>query len=171
MKDRIKFNDAMLAAVMDGTKTQTRRPIEPQPKVTEDELRKLGAWQDGYTLSEQVCAAWRHGFIDVDCPYGEIGDIINVADKDGNIKGKIEITDVWLQQIQEISPSDAIAEGIKAGRYGNEGNWLVGFYIPNSNQPYITAKNAYKELWSSIYGIDSWRNNDWVWVIEFKKAN
>ncbi|CAB5602897.1 Uncharacterised protein [Providencia rettgeri] len=29
MKDRIKFNDAMLAAVMDGKKTQTRRPIEP----------------------------------------------------------------------------------------------------------------------------------------------
>lgn len=25
MKDRIKFNDAMLAAVMDGRKTQTRR--------------------------------------------------------------------------------------------------------------------------------------------------
>ncbi|MEX6370509.1 hypothetical protein AB6F62_21235 [Providencia huaxiensis] len=170
MKDRIKFNDAMLSAVMDGRKTQTRRPIKPQPKVTEDELRKLGAWQEGYTLSEQVCAAWRHGFVDVDCPYGEIGDIINVADKDGNIKGKIEITDVWLQQIQEISPSDAIAEGIKAGRYGNEGNWLVGFYIPNNNQPYITAKNAFKELWSSIYGIGSWRNNDWVWVISFKKV-
>ncbi|MTB33948.1 hypothetical protein GF683_15620 [Providencia alcalifaciens] len=170
MKDRIKFNDAMLAAVMDGRKTQTRKPIEPQPKVTEEELRNLGAWQDGYTLSEQVCAAWRHGFVDVDCPYGEIGDIISAADKDGNIKGKIEITDVWLQQIQEISPSDAIAEGIKAGRYGNEGNWLVGFYIPNINQPYITAKNAFKELWSSIYGISSWRNNEWSWVIELKKV-
>lgn len=34
MKDRIKFNDAMLAAVMDGSKTQTRRRIEPQPRVT-----------------------------------------------------------------------------------------------------------------------------------------
>lgn len=52
MKDRIKFNDAMLAAVMEGRKTQTRRPIKPQPKVTEEELRKLGAWQEGYTLSE-----------------------------------------------------------------------------------------------------------------------
>ncbi|HHR6030744.1 TPA: hypothetical protein ACS70C_002860 [Providencia alcalifaciens] len=157
MKNKIKFNDAMLVSVINGRKTQTRRPIKPQPKVTEDELRKLGAW--------------RHGFIDVDCPYGEIGDVINLADKDGNFKGKIEITDVLLQQIQEISPSDVIAEGISAGRYGNEGNWLVGFYIPNNNQPYITAKNAYKELWSSIYGISSWRNNDWVWVIEFKKAS
>lgn len=30
MKDRIKFNDAMLVAVMDGTKTQTRRPIDKE---------------------------------------------------------------------------------------------------------------------------------------------
>ncbi len=36
MKDRIKFNDVMLKAVINGRKTQTRRPIEPQPKVTED---------------------------------------------------------------------------------------------------------------------------------------
>ncbi|EMH0064653.1 hypothetical protein NRH57_004057 [Providencia rettgeri] len=61
MKGGIKFNDAMLAAVMEGRKTQTRRPIVPQPKVTEDELRKLGAWQDGYTLSQQECEsrAWK----------------------------------------------------------------------------------------------------------------
>ncbi|HHR6143646.1 TPA: hypothetical protein ACS72N_004023 [Providencia alcalifaciens] len=136
MKDRIKFNDAMLAAVMDGRKTQTRRPIEPQPKVTEKELRKLGAWQDGYSLSEQVCAAWRHGFVDVDCPYGEIGDIINISDKDGNIKGKIEITDVWLQQVRDISPNDAIAEGISAGRYGNDGT-LVSWILYSKQQSAI----------------------------------
>lgn len=96
MKGSIKFNDAMLSTVIDGIKTQSRRPIEPQPKVTEEKLRKMNAWQDGYTLSEQVCAAWRHGFVDVDCPYGDSGDIINIADKDGNIKGKIEITNVWV---------------------------------------------------------------------------
>lgn len=148
MKDRIKFNDAMLAAVMDGRKTQTRRPIEPQPKVTEEELRNLGAWQDGYTLSEQVCAAWRHGFVDVDCPYGEIGNIINVADKDGNIKGKIEITDVWLQQVNDISESDAKAEGL-------DGKLSI-------------CISEFALLWNAIYGIDSWMNNQWVWVIEFR---
>ncbi|MGW1369397.1 hypothetical protein [Providencia hangzhouensis] len=150
MKDRIKFNDAMLAAVMDGSKTQTRRQIEPQPKVTEEELRSLGAWQEGYTLSEQVCAAWRHGFVDVDCPYGEIGNIINLADKGGNIKGKIEITDVWLQQINDISESDAKAECFD----GKLNSYTSDFYA----------------VWIGIYGIDSWINNEWVWVIEFKKV-
>ena len=166
MKDRIKFNDVMLAAVMDGRKTQTRRPIDKETLRLFDIASEAGeCFPLGYNADEPFERYHLEFF-----PYGEIGDIINIADKDGNIKGKIEITDVWLQQIQEISPSDAIAEGIKAGRYGNEGNWLVGFYIPNINQPYITAKNAFKELWSSIYGISSWRNNEWSWVIELKKV-
>lgn len=136
MKDRIKFNDVMLAAVMDGRKTQTRRPIDPQPKVTEGELRKLGAWQEGYTLSEQ-------------CPYGEAGDIINIADKDGNIKGKIEITDVWVQQVNDISESDAEAEGFDGKLNAHTFDFAA--------------------VWIAIYGIDSWLNNPWVWVIEFRK--
>ncbi|HHR6503174.1 TPA: ASCH domain-containing protein [Providencia alcalifaciens] len=156
MKDRIKFNDAMLAAVMDGDKRQTRRPIEPQPKVTEEELRKLGAWQEGYTLSEQVCAAWRHGFIDVDCPYGEIGDIIKVADKDGNIKGKIEITDVWLQQIQEISQEDALAEGFEG--YDDD--------VSGGMSPYA----EFSQAWVDIYGKESWSENLWVWCISFRRV-
>lgn len=156
MKDRIKFNDEMLAAVIDGRKTQTRRPIEPQPKVTEEELRNLGAWQDGYTLSEQVCAAWRHGFVDVDCPYGEIGDIINVADKDGNIKGKIEITDVWVQQVQETSQEDALNEGFEG--YDDDVTGGLSFY------------GEFSQAWVDIYGKESWNNNPWVWVIAFKKV-
>ncbi|MGQ7950385.1 ASCH domain-containing protein [Providencia huashanensis] len=157
MKDRIKFNDAMLAAVMDGKKTQTRRPIEPQPKVTEEELRKLGAWQEGYTLSEQVCAAWRHGFVDVDYPYGEIGDIISAADKEGNIKGEIEITDVWLQQVQEISQDDAYAEGFE----GYDDDVTGG----------LSSYGEFSMMYIDIYGKDSWNNNEWVWVIEFRRID
>ncbi len=91
MKDRIKFNDTMLAAVMDGRKTQTRRPIEPQPKVTEDRLRYLSAWQDGYTLSEQVCAAWRHGFVDVDCPTVRLATSSILQTRTVISKGKLKL--------------------------------------------------------------------------------
>ncbi|HGN1021069.1 TPA: ASCH domain-containing protein [Proteus mirabilis] len=164
MKDRIKFNDVMLKAVIDGRKTQTRRPIEPQPKVTEDGLRYLSAWQDGYTLSEQVCAAWRHGFVDVDCPYGEIGDIINIANKDGNIKGKIEITDIWVQQVQEISQDDAHAEGFELT------GWIPTYGDPDSGGETFTPYDKFADAWIGIYGEDSWNNNEWVWVIEFKKV-
>ncbi|MDL5165773.1 ASCH domain-containing protein [Proteus faecis] len=164
MKDSIKFNDAMLSAVMDGRKTQTRRPIEPQPKVTKEELRNLSAWQEGYTLSEQVCAAWRHGFVDVDCPYGETGDIINITDKDCNIKGRIEITDVWVQQIQEISQDDAHAEGFELT------GWRPTYSDPDSGGETFTPYDKFADAWIDIYGEDSWNNNQWVWVIKFKKV-
>ncbi|MCM2366515.1 ASCH domain-containing protein [Proteus terrae] len=165
MKDRIKFNDAMLAAVMDGRKTQTRRPIESQPKVTEEELRKLGAWQEGYTLSEQVCAAWRHRFVDVDCPYGETGDIINITDKDCNIKGRIKITDVWVQQIQEISQDDARAEGFELT------GWRPTYSDPDSGGETFTPYDKFADAWIDIYGDGSWSSNPWVWVIEFRKVD
>ncbi len=163
MKDRIKFNDVMLEAVMDGRKTQTCRPIEPQPKVTEDGLRCLSAWQDGYTLSEQVCAAWRHGFVDVDCPYGEIGDIINIANKDGNIKGKIEITDIWLQQVQEISQQDAMKEGAPLN-HASIDTVSREYGFPDF------SRSWFAQIWIDIYGKDSWVSNEWVWVVEFKKV-
>lgn len=163
MKDRIKFNDVMLKAVIDGRKTQTRRPIKPQSKVTEDGLRYLSAWQDGYTLSEQVCAAWRHGFVDVDCSYGEIGDIINIANKDGNIKGKIEITDIWLQQVQEISQQDAMKEGAPQNHASIDAvSREYGF--PDF------PRSWFAQTWIDIYGKDNWVSNEWVWVIEFKKV-
>lgn len=150
MKDRIKFNDAMLSAVMEGRKTQTRRPIDPQPKLNEERLKKMGAIAEGFTLGQVVNSAWQAGFIDVDCPYGEVGDIINIADKDGNIKGKIEITDVWIQQVQEVSQEDAHAEGFDGKLNAHTSDFAA--------------------VWIAIYGISSWRNNEWSWVIEFKKV-
>ncbi|MEG0281202.1 MAG: hypothetical protein RR686_18285 [Morganella sp. (in: enterobacteria)] len=81
----------------------------------------------------------------------------------------LDIAAVRVERLQDISEEDAIAEGVVPGLYGNDGNWLDGFYIPGSNQPYQTAKAAYSELWRSIYGVDSWYKNPWVWVIEFKQ--
>jgi len=82
MKERpIRFNGPMVRALLDGKKTQTRRIIKPQPDVTEELLRKLDAWIDGFTLSQQVNAAWQHGFVDVDCPYGEQSDRLWVREK------------------------------------------------------------------------------------------
>ncbi|MBT0477839.1 hypothetical protein ISO71_19640 [Morganella morganii subsp. morganii] len=149
MKDRIKFSDEMLAAVIDGRKTQTRRLIEPQPEVTEDSLRELGAWQDGYTLSEQVCAAWRH--MGDDCPYGKAGDVIPFADKDGNIKGKIEIVDVWLQRVQDAGDNDFKAEGYPLERELTGGS--------------ADAFCWFRHLWDSVSKPEfNYQANPWVWV-------
>ncbi|EPI2106758.1 ASCH domain-containing protein [Providencia rettgeri] len=146
MKDRIKFNDAMLAAVMDGRKTQTRRPIDKETLRVFDIASETGeCFPLGYNPDEPFERYHLEFF-----PYGEIGDIINIADKDGNIKGKIEITDVWIQQVNDISESDAKAEGFD----GYENAYSSEFAL----------------MWNAIYGIDSWMNNEWVWVITFKKV-
>lgn len=147
MKDRIKFNDAMLAAVMDGTKTQTRRPIDKETLRLFDIASEAGECLPlGYNADEPFERYHLEFF-----QYGEIGSIINLADKNGNIKGKIEITDVWLQQVNDISESDAKAEGFdgKLSAYSSE----------------------FALMWNAIYGTDSWINNEWVWVIEFRRID
>lgn len=82
----------------------------------------------------------------------------------------LEITGVRVERLQDISEEDAVSEGVITARYGNKGNWLEGFYVPGGNQPHQTAKSAYSELWCSIYGVDAWYKNPWVWAIEFKQT-
>ena len=151
MKDRIKFSDEMLAAVMDGRKTQTRRLIDKETLRLFDVASEVGeCFPLGYNDDEP----FERYHIEFS-PYGAIGDTINLADKDGDIKGEIEIVDVWLQQVQEISQEDAHAEGFEG--YDDD--------VSGGVSPY----SEFSQAWVDIYGKDSWRENPWVWVIEFKR--
>lgn len=58
----------------------------------------------------------------------------------------LEITGVRVERLQDISEADAIAEG------GTK-HFNIDWFGP---------------LWASIYGVDSWNANPWVWVIEFR---
>lgn len=81
IKERpILFSGPMVRAILEGRKTVTRRVIKPQPDTTEQLLRERGAWVDGLTLSDHVNNAWRSGFIDEPCQYGEPGDRLWVAE-------------------------------------------------------------------------------------------
>ena len=151
MKDRIKFSDEMLAAVIAGRKTQTRRLIDKETLRLFDVASEVGeCFPLGYNDDEP----FERYHIEFS-PYGAIGDTINFADKDGDIKGEIEIVDVWLQQVQEISQEDAQAEGFE-GYDDDVSGWM---------SPY----SEFSQAWVDIYGKDSWRENPWVWVIEFKQ--
>ncbi|HEK2816520.1 TPA: hypothetical protein SMT74_003866 [Proteus mirabilis] len=86
-----------------------------------------------------------------------------MANKDGNIKGKIEITDIWLQQVQEISQQDAMKEGAPPNHASIDAvSREYGF--PDF------SRSWFDQIWIDIYGKDSWVSNEWVWVIEFKKV-
>lgn len=80
----------------------------------------------------------------------------------------IKITGVKAERLQDISEEDCLLEGIKIGRCGNESKWMKAFYAPYDNQPYITAKSAYEEVFNRINGKGTWRMNPFVWVYDYE---
>ncbi|MCE5979094.1 hypothetical protein [Pseudomonas sp. JR33AA] len=70
----------------------------------------------------------------------------------------LEITDVRVERLQDISEVQAEAEG-------------VGFlrHVPDADET-LTAAQLFECLWSSINGDESWNGNPWVWVVEFKRV-
>lgn len=158
MKDRIKFNDEMLSSVMDGRKTQTRRPVDDKTLYCFDVAVHIGECHPLGANEEKPFDSYHLDW----CPYGKKRKTIPFADKDGNIKGEIEIVDVWLQRVQEISQEDARAEGFEFT------GWVPTYSDPDSGGEQFTPYDNFSEAWIDIYGADGWNKNPWVWVIEFK---
>ena len=69
----------------------------------------------------------------------------------------LEITAVRVERLQDISETDAEAEGIQE---------IVDAGVDHDGTP----RDAYRALWEQINGADSWSANPWVWVVEFKRA-
>lgn len=88
----------------------------------------------------------------------------------------LEVTGVRVERLQDISESDAKAEGAREFRdlpsihpYGQDPRWSCG--DPKSTEECLsTARYAFGNLWNSINGADSWEANPWVWVVEFKRV-
>ncbi len=80
----------------------------------------------------------------------------------------LEITAVRAERLQDISRDDAIAEGvIPMGGFIDDEPWCASLI---DQEPMRYPQAAYGRLWNSINGKSHpWANNDWVWVIEFKR--
>lgn len=177
----IIFNGAMIRALLDGTKTQTRRIVKPQKHPY------------GYSLSPDRVAAEVIGqTCAVRCPYGQPGDLLWVREAlhaTSNDQGllwmtysadgkdvfpltqwpssryiiasrfmprwasriTLLLTDVRVERVQDIEPADCLAEGLPAGMW---------------DDPPI--RDRFRDLWNTIHGPDAWERNDWVWALTFK---
>ncbi len=192
------FNAEMVRALLDGRKTQTRRPIKwKQTRFTEIGEREDGSKWPWSEDAEHACVFWHP------CPFGAVGDRIWVREafrvhsratdvatlvykaSERNswteqtrrvpvaVCNKpatpekwtpslhmprwasrilLEITGVRVERLRSMSQDDARAEGVIAASGPME------------------AGLAFRELWDSIYGEESWKANPWVWVIEFKRV-
>ncbi|MGG6084651.1 hypothetical protein ACQSEB_23790 [Salmonella enterica] len=76
----------------------------------------------------------------------------------------LEITDVRVERLNAISQEDAQAEGMELT------GWRPTYSDPDSGGEVWTPYDNFAQLWSSIYGEESWQANPWVWVIEFKRV-
>lgn len=211
MKERpILMSASMVRAIIDGTKTQTRRAVRGAPSRVfwnPIVMNGHGGWCD------------EHG-LPVRCPYGHTGDRLWVretwqaffddevpedrprgprhtmgiparpdrksfvfykADGPGPVhpdgyaaqwcpsihmprkysRITLEITDVRVERLQDISEADAAAEGARPTLAPLDSVRLgaVG-----------TAKEGFRQIWESINGAGSWDKNPWVWVVEFRRC-
>jgi hypothetical protein len=76
----------------------------------------------------------------------------------------LQIIDIRVERLQDISHESAIAEGIELLPNGNYQNYLKKIKIPS----WPTAYHSFQSLWESIHSSESWNKNPWLWVVEFK---
>ncbi|EEX5382802.1 hypothetical protein DZK85_003734 [Escherichia coli] len=178
------FNDEMVRAILGGNKTQTRRIVEekfygravatellakhcpygqPGDRIwVRETYRVHGKATDVATLvyRASVRNSWTEQTHRVP---------VEVCNKPVSEKWTpsihmprwasrilLEITDVRVERLHDMSEADAKAEGATPATYKitpSEAVYRVGF----------------GDIWRSIYGQDNWLSNPLVWVIEFKR--
>lgn len=193
MKERgILFSAPMVRALLAGTKTQTRRAIKPAPdamtpigpvRFTEKDRRagRLGVMIPcSYGMvGDRLWVRETH----LENPVlGLIGGVVYRADGTANATGglrwrpaihmprwasriTLELTEVRVERLREISEADARAEGCAASPTPDTYAGDRGRLVVDDAQ---TAKGSYAALWESINGAGSWDANPWVWALTFK---
>lgn len=207
----ITFSGEIVRAILEGHKTQTRRPLQHVPvgrvdKYINDEIEKI-FWHP-------ACRSLLGGNdllvgLRVKCPFGKVGDHLWVKekyvlssanqpiyeadcrDKRGDLWASIksdpsdvdwfparamskcfsritlEITNIKVERVQDITESDAIKEGF------NISGWIPSYSDPDnlSGAETLTSRDNLRIGWDSLYikkGF-GWKINPWAWAISFRR--
>lgn len=78
----------------------------------------------------------------------------------------LEVTNIRVERLQDISKTDAVAEGLYQDQAGRWTTWSA----TETHREHLNPIEAYRELWESINGYGSWEANPWVWVVDFKRV-
>lgn len=181
----ILFNAPMVRALLDGTKTQTRRVCKPQP------INVSGGVPSRALPPRLIGIADPDYGIAYKCPYGKQRDQLwvretflktNPFSDGGRHTYGYRATDecefpgaIWKPSIFMPRAASRITLEINGVRVERLQDITRGDCMaegcPFPNRAKVTdPKGWYSDLWTSINGADSWDLNPWVWVIEFKKV-
>ena len=72
----------------------------------------------------------------------------------------LEVTDVRVERLQDITEEQALAEGIKKHSDG-------GYHVEDGKHFSDSPVESFACLWSSVGG--DWDANPWVWCVSFKR--
>lgn len=192
-------NGDMVRAILRGEKTQTRRPVKPQP-ATGCIYSINGAHNAALHLTDAGCQvryipptgrSKDHLLL---CPFGHPGDRLwvretfreyypkalykadGIARLEDTETGKaipwrpsihmprwasritLEITDINVERVQDITEDEAIKEGVVDPIMGTYG---------------LNPRTIFRDLWDAIYAKRSglsWDEDPWVWAITFRRV-
>jgi hypothetical protein len=194
----------MVRAILAGTKTQTRRVMKPQPT----HFNPVGVPRLARPVGPNADIACPHGrpgdrlwvretFACCDAVLEERGRPVFYRATDyqevkaGRWRPSIhmprwasritlEITDVRVERLADISEADAIAEGTTTVRSADWErkhfpDWRREFDAACAQKvkPPLgpTPRRAFQALWEEINGPNSWDANPWVWAISFRRTD
>lgn len=178
--------------VLDGSKTQTRRIVKPGESANGEYTSCLKAGVpclQGGVARENGTNAWCDGVGTggVGYPYppsciGALKVIEQVRDGNYRLKwqvgrtyavqpgrgkaaiGRIRITAIRKERVQDITEEDAFAEGCKKGEIWESGPNELGYTFKFQTK----AQFEFKTLWEEVHGPGAWERNDGVWVLEYE---
>lgn len=81
----------------------------------------------------------------------------------------LEVTDVRVTRLQDISEAGARAEGaepIRCAEFAPADRDLLDLPLLDPATPH---RNGFASLWDSINGAGAWEANPWVWAVSFRR--
>lgn len=188
MTKKIFFNDkfCLTQAVLDGTKTMTRRVLKDNVP--------LGNWEETrkhlpYKVGEVIAIAQPYkdiierlpmhsdAILGVDgIPRKEFkaGWTNKLFVKADLLPNHIRITDVKVERLQDISDDDILREGIYPQRFFNKVEYVFATKRKMNNTPvrwqeiFPTPREAFAALIDKISGKGTWDFNPWVVAYSFE---
>lgn len=170
----ILFSAPMVRAILDGSKTQTRRVAKEFDGLRDlDKILARFPNQNGCRYGQPGDRLWVRETWAEHPDYPDARRAIYRADAGSEYDAErwrpsihmprwacrieLEVTGVRVERLQSISEADARAEGV-------EGDSHPGAFVG-------TCRGNFARLWESINGAGSWDANPWVWVVEFRRVS
>lgn len=202
MEERpILFSSEMVKAILEGRKTMTRRVNSIGEYYISDKKCPYGSVGDRLWVRETwyyeehmhdstegmpdlPCGLYSHRLVyKADCTdypvnvgVGRQGWKPSIFMPRWASRITLEITDIKVERLQDITKEDAIAEGIHLCAGIDEEGCTHGYHwsqVSDTDLLFNSAADAYRKLWDSINGRKpgkTWKDNPWVWVVEFRRV-